>query len=129
MINKVLSQYNNNKILHSIIFYNKSFNFAEDNYHIYNKELLIIICCFEHWHFKLAHTKFLIQIFIDYQMLKIFMKNKQLIYCQVKYLNIFSDFNFKIIFRTDKTNIKVNTLIYIFNSYLKNDNKRIYQQY
>ena len=43
------------------------------------------------------------------------MKNKQLICCQVKYLNILSDFNFKIIFRTNKINIKVNILIYMFN--------------
>ena len=53
-------QHDNNKILHSLIFYNKNFNFVEINYHIYDKELLIIICCFEHQRFKLAYIKFFI---------------------------------------------------------------------
>ena len=57
------------------------------------------------------------------------MKNKQLIRRQVKYLNILSDFNFKIIFRTDKTNIKINTLICMFNFHFENDDERIRQQY
>ena len=48
MINKIFSQHDDNEVLHSIIFYNKSFNFVEINYHIYDKKLLIIICCFEH---------------------------------------------------------------------------------
>ena len=48
MIDEMLSQYDDDEILHSIIFYNKSFNFVEINYHIYNKKLLIIIRCFEY---------------------------------------------------------------------------------
>ena len=111
----MLSQYDDDKVLYSMIFYNKSFNLIEINYHIYNKKLLIIIRCFEHWHFELAYTKLLIQIFIDHQKLTICMKNKQLIHCQARYLNILFDFNFKIIFRTDKTNIKVDVWIYILN--------------
>ena len=55
------------------------------------------------------------------------MKNKQLIYCQVKYLNILSDFNFKIIFRINKANIKIDALTYMFDFYFKNDNERIRQ--
>ncbi len=50
-------------------------------------------------------------MFIDHQTLKIFMKNKQLSWWQVNYLNILSKFNFQIIFRSDKMNIKVNALI------------------
>ena len=53
------------------------------------------------------------------------MKNKQLIYCQAKYLNILFHLNFKIIFRINKINIKVDALIYIFNFYFQNDNERI----
>ena len=48
MIDEVFSQHDDDKILHSIIFYNKSFNFVEINYYIYNKKLLIIIRCFKH---------------------------------------------------------------------------------
>ncbi len=87
---------------------------AEINYHIYDKKLLIIIQCFEHWQLKLKYTELLIQIFIDYQALKIFMKNKQLNQWQVNYLNILLKFNFQIIFRSGKMNTKVDALTRMF---------------
>jgi len=43
---EILSQYNDENVLHSMIFYSKSMILAEINYHIYNKKLLIIIRCF-----------------------------------------------------------------------------------
>jgi len=46
--NEVLSQYNDENILHSVIFYSKNMIFAECNYKIYDKELLIIIRCLKH---------------------------------------------------------------------------------
>ena len=57
------------------------------------------------------------------------MKNKQLTRRQAKYLNILFDFNFKIIFRADKTNIKADALIRMFDSHLENDDERIRQQH
>ncbi len=75
---EILSQYNDERVLHSMIFYSKSMILVEINYHIYDKKLLVIIQCFEHWWLKLKCIKLLIQIFIDHQALKIFMKNKQL---------------------------------------------------
>ena len=48
MIDEVFSQYDDDEVLHLMIFYNKSFNLIEINYYIYNKKLLIIIYCFEH---------------------------------------------------------------------------------
>ncbi len=41
--NEVLSQYDDEEVLHSIVFYNKNMSSAECNYEIYDKELLIII--------------------------------------------------------------------------------------
>ena len=122
---EVLSQHDDDEVLHSMIFYNKSLNLVEINYHIYNKKLLIIIRCFEHWRSELAHTKLFIQIFIDHQALKIFIKNKQLIRCQARYLNILSDFNFKIIFRVDKANIKADALTYMLGFHFEDDDERI----
>ncbi len=107
---EILSQYNDENVLHSMIFYSKSMILAEINYHIYDKKLLIIIRCFKHWWFKLKCTELLIQIFINHQALKIFMKNKQLSWRQVNYLNILSKFNFQIIFRSGKMNTKVDAL-------------------
>ncbi len=87
---------------------------AECNYHIYDKKLLVIIRCFEHWRLKLEYTELLIQMFIDHQTLKIFMKNKQLTRHQVNYLDILFKFNFQIIFQSGKMNTKVDALIRMF---------------
>ncbi len=97
-------------MLHSIVFYSKSMISAECNYHIYDKKLLAIIQCFEHWRFELEDTELSIQMFTDHQTLKIFMKIKQLTWQQANYLNILLKFNFQIIFRSGKTNFKVNAL-------------------
>jgi len=91
---KILSQYNDEKFLHSVTFYSKSMILAECNYHIYDKKLLIIIWCFEHWRLELECIELFIQIFINHQTLKIFMKNKQLTWRQVNYLDILFEFNF-----------------------------------
>jgi hypothetical protein len=45
---EVLSQYDDEEILHSMIFYSKNMILAECNYEIYDKELLIIIRCLKH---------------------------------------------------------------------------------
>ncbi len=108
---EILSQYNDENVLHSVAFYSKSMIFAECNYHIYDKKLLVIIQCFEHWRLELECTELLIQMFINHQTLKIFMKNKQLTWRQVNYLNILFEFNFQIIFQSGKMNTKVDALI------------------
>ncbi len=78
---EILSQYDDERVLYSVAFYSKSMILAECNYHIYDKKLLVIIQCFEHWRLKLKCIELLIQIFINHQTLKIFMKNKQLTRC------------------------------------------------
>ncbi len=40
---EVLFQYDDEDVLHSIVFYSKNMSFAECNYKIYDKKLLIII--------------------------------------------------------------------------------------
>ncbi len=40
---EILSQYDDENTLHSVIFYSKNLFFAECNYEIYDKKLLIII--------------------------------------------------------------------------------------
>ncbi len=45
---EVLSQYDDEDILHSVIFYSKNIISAECNYEIYEKELLTIIQCLKH---------------------------------------------------------------------------------
>jgi hypothetical protein len=127
--NDILSQYDDENVLYSIVFYSKSMISVECNYHIYDKKLLVIIRCFEHWRLELKCTELFIQMFINHQALKIFMKNKQLTRQQVNYLNILFEFNFQIIFRSDKINIKVNALIQMFLINISESVKRIEDHY
>ena len=43
----ILSQYNKDRVLYSIVYFSKRLNPAECNYEIYNKELLAIIKYFK----------------------------------------------------------------------------------
>ncbi len=96
--NEVLSQYDDEDILHSMIFYSKNMIFAECNYEIYDKELLIIICCLKHWRLELKCTNISIKIFIDHLNLKYFMIIKELIRQQARWAEKLSEYNFKIIY-------------------------------
>ncbi len=108
---KVLSQYDDEDILHSMIFYSKNMVFAECNYKIYDKKLLIIIRCLKHWRLELKCTNISIKIFIDHLNLKYFMIIKELIRWQAKWAEKLSEYNFKIIYQPKKQNLKVDVLI------------------
>ncbi len=75
---EVLSQYNDKEVLHLIAFYSKNISFAECNYKIYDKKLLIIIWAFEHWWFKLKLIDISIKMFINHQAFISLMKDKEL---------------------------------------------------
>ena len=67
IIRGILSQYNKDGVLYSIVYFSKRLNSAEYNYEIYNKELLAIIKYFKQWRPKLKGTKFLIKVFSNYK--------------------------------------------------------------
>jgi len=126
---EVLSQYDDEDILHSVIFYSKNMISAECNYEIYNKELLTIIQCLKHWHLKLKCTDISIKIFIDHLNLKYFMIIKKLIRQQIKWAEKLFEYNFKIIYQSEKQNLKADTLIRMSNikSIEANDDRKLYQ--
>ena len=80
---KILFQYNDKNILHSVTFYNKNIISTKCNYEIYDKKLLIIIKCLKHWRSKLKTTNILIKIFIAYKFLKHFIIIKKLFRRQI----------------------------------------------
>jgi len=126
---EVLSQYDDEDILHSMIFYSKNMIFAECNYEIYDKELLIIIRCLKHWHLKLKCTNISIKIFINHLNLKYFMIIKELIRQQARWAEKLSEYNFKIIYQSKKQNLKVDALIRMSDvkSVEANDDWKLYQ--
>ena len=126
---EVLFQYDDEDILHSVIFYSKNMILAKCNYEIYDKKLLIIIRCLKHWHLKLKCTNISIKIFIDHLNLKYFMIIKELIRQQAKWAEKLSEYNFKIIYQLRKQNLKVDTLIRMSNvkSVEANNDHKLYQ--
>ncbi len=126
---EVLSQYDDEDILHSVIFYSKNMIFAECNYEIYDKKLLIIICCLKHWCSELKCTDILIKIFINHLNLKYFMMIKELIRRQTRWAEKLSEYNFKIIYQSRKQNLKVDALIRMSDvkSVEANDDRKLYQ--
>ncbi len=126
---EVLSQYDDENILHSMIFYSKNMIFAKCNYEIYDKELLIIIRCLKHWRLELKCMNILIKIFINYLNLKYFMIIKELIRQQARWAEKLSEYNFKIIYQSRKQNLKVDVLIRMSDvkSVEANDDRKLYQ--
>ncbi len=81
---EVLSQRENDDLIKSVIYFSKILSFVECNYEIYDKELLIIIKCFEQSQTKLQSMKSFINVFTDHKNLKYFMIIKKLNKRQVK---------------------------------------------
>jgi hypothetical protein len=74
----IFSQLDLNSKWHLIVYFSKSIALAEINYSIYNKEILAIVQTFEHWQTELESTDYLIEVFIDYKVLKYFINTKVL---------------------------------------------------
>ncbi len=126
---EVLSQYDDEDILHSVIFYSKNMVLAECNYEIYDKELLTIIRCLKHWRSELKCTDISVKIFIDHLNLKYFMTIKELTRRQARWAEKLSEYNFKIIYQSEKQNLKVDALIRMsdIKSIETNDDRKLYQ--
>ena len=120
-LSEILSQYDDEKILHSMIFYSKKMILAKCNYEIYDKKLLIIIRCLKHWRFELKEIDELVEIYIDHKDLKIFMIIKKLISRQVRWVEILTNYNIRIQYQSSAKNVKVDALTRML-EYRSNEN-------
>ena len=77
----ILSQYDENSVLHSVMYFSKKHSPAECNYEIYNKELMAIICTFEEWCPELKGSLTPVKVITDHKNLEYFMSIKQLSRC------------------------------------------------
>ena len=126
----VLSQKDDDDVLHSVAFYSKNLLPAECNYEIYDKELLVIIRCFEHWRPELKFSDISIKVFTDHKSLQHFMITKELTWRQVQWAEKLSEFNFVIIPWPGKQNGKADTLTQMADSKPQNaqDEREKFQQ-
>jgi len=63
---------------HPVAFYSKSLSSVEQNYEIYNKEMLAIIHALEEWRYFLEGATHLVEIWTDHKNLEYFITAKKL---------------------------------------------------
>ena len=98
---------------------------AECNYHIYDKELLIIIKCLKNWKSELEIICDFFEILTDNQALKHFKTVQKLFFKQYHYFNLISNFDFYIKYYFREINIKADAFIRMSDCISGNKNKRI----
>jgi hypothetical protein len=106
----VLSQKDDQGVLHPVAFFSKRMTPAECNYQIYDKELLVIIRCFEAWRPEIEGTAMPVQVLSDHKSLEYFMTIKKLTRRQVRWAEFLSRYNFQIVYRPGKQNGKADAL-------------------
>ncbi len=107
---EVLSQKENDDLIKSIIYFSKTLFSAECNYEIYDKELLTIIRCFEQWRAELQSVKSSINVLTNHKSLEYFMTIKKLNRRQTRWAEFLAEFDFKIVYQSEKKNDKANSL-------------------
>ncbi len=107
----ILSQYDENEILHSVVYFLKKHNSVECNYEIYNKKLMIIVCAFEKWWSELEDFIYSVEMIMNHKNLEYFMSTKQLSHHQAHWSEFLSRFNYHIAYHFNKINDKLNALI------------------
>ena len=128
-LGEILSQYDDERILHSVTFFSKKMISIECNYEIYDKELLTIIRCLKHWRFELEDIDELVEIYIDHKNLKIFMTSKKLTSRQVRWIEILIDYNIRIQYQFEVKNVKADALIRMFEfRSIENDERERYRE-
>ena len=106
----VLSQPDNNGILHPVAYFSRRMSPAECNYEIYDKELLAIIRCFEEWKPELEGTGLPVKVLTDHKGLEYFMTTKKLTPRQARWAEFLSEYNFIISYQSGKKNEKADAL-------------------
>lgn len=106
----ILSQLDDQGILHPIAFFSKKMTPAEINYDIYDKEMLAIFNSFKHWRCFLEGAVGKVQVLCDHHNLQYFMTTKVLNQRQARWMNYLTRFDFEIIFKPGKQNTKADAL-------------------
>ena len=89
-------QPDNSGLLHPCSLYSQKWSPAEINYDTHNKELLVIIDCFQDMQSWLIGTDLPVTVISDYKNLMYFMQSRSLNHRQTCWALILQDFNFKL---------------------------------
>ena len=124
VLDSVLSQRDELRNLHSVVFHSWKFTKSELNYEIHDKELLVIVKAFKQWKTYLEELKNPVQIYTDHKNLIYFMIIKVLNRQQVWWSEKLSNFNFKIHYQKESENVKADTLSQR-SDYIKNKSQTV----
>lgn len=106
----ILSQEDDEGRLHPVAYYSKRLEGAENNYPIYDRELLAVVRAFECWAPELLSLELPAKVLTDHQALRTFMTTKQLTERQARWAEFLSQFSFKISYRPGVLNGKADLL-------------------
>lgn len=106
----VLSQEHEKGVWRPVAFYSHVLVGSEANWEIHDKELFAIVQAFDRWRPDLNSTTNQIAVYSDHRALEYFMTTKVLTARQVRWMELLSNFNFKIVYTTGKSNGKADAL-------------------
>jgi hypothetical protein len=106
----VLSQRDDEGVLHPVAYYSKKHSLAECNYDIYNKELMAIIKALEEWRLECEGAVYPLQLITDHKNLEYFMTKKLLNRRQVRWSEFLTWFDYEFVSRPGKSNGKADAL-------------------
>jgi len=106
----VLSERDDEGILHPVAYYSKKHSPAECNYDIHDKELMAIIKALEEWRPECEGAAYPLQLITDHKNLEYFMTKKLLNRRQARWSEFLTRFDFKIVYRPGKSNGKADAL-------------------
>lgn len=95
----IISQHDDKNVLHPIAFHSRTYNAAECNYEIYDKEMLAIISAFKEWRHYCEGSQYPITVLCDHENLQYFKTTKQLSRRQARWYLFMTQFNFEILYR------------------------------
>ena len=106
----ILSQQQKEGIWRPIAFISKSLNSTEQNYEIYDKEMLAVMYAFYEWSHYLKGVKIPTEVMTDHQNLTYFKKLQNLNRRQARWVMDLQEYDFVIKYRPGKANTKANLL-------------------
>jgi hypothetical protein len=106
----VLSQRDDEGVLHPVAFFSKKHSPAECNYDIYDKELMAIIKALEEWRSECEGAEHKLQLITDHKNLEYFMSKRLLNRRQARWAQFLSRFDYEMVYRPGKSNGKADAL-------------------
>jgi len=106
----VLSQRDDEGVLHPVAYFSKKHSPAECNYDIYDKELMAIIKALEEWRPECEGAAYPLQLITDHKNLEYFMTKKLFNRRQARWSEFLTLFDYEIVYRPGKSNGKADAL-------------------